>query len=78
MIFIDFAAAFDSVHRDSLWKLLAVDGIPPKLTRLIRSYYDGARCKVKVYNRESPPFAIDTGVRQGCVVSPCIFNCVID
>ena len=43
VIFIDFAAAFDSVHRDSLWKLLAFDGIPPKLTRLIRSYCDGAR-----------------------------------
>ena len=33
---------------------------------------------MKVYNRETPPFAIDTGVRQGCVVSPCIFNCVVD
>ncbi len=39
MCFVDFAPSFDSVERDSLWRIMAVDGMLPKLLRLIKAYY---------------------------------------
>ena len=36
--FVDFAAAFDSVDRRALWRIMEEDGMPPKLLRLIEAY----------------------------------------
>ncbi len=47
MSFVDFASAFDSVDRDSQWRIMAADGMPPKLLRLIKAYYSSTRMKVK-------------------------------
>ena len=76
--FVDFAAAFDSVDRQSLWKIMAADGMPPKLLRLIQAYYDSSRTKVRADQTESDYFDICSGVKQGCVLSPILFNYVID
>ncbi len=37
--FVDFASAFDSVDSEPLWRIMAVDGMPPKLVRLIKAYF---------------------------------------
>nr|VZI40225.1 unnamed protein product [Spirometra erinaceieuropaei] len=37
--FVDFAAAFDSVHRESLWRIMALDGVPAKIIAMIKAYY---------------------------------------
>ncbi|CAI9717498.1 Hypothetical predicted protein [Octopus vulgaris] len=76
--FVDFAAAFDSVDRDTLWKVMQADGIPPKLLNIIKTYYRSARPRVRVYGEVSEPFEIRSGVRQGCVLSPTLFNYAID
>ncbi|MDY6930075.1 MAG: reverse transcriptase family protein [Pseudomonadota bacterium] len=76
--FVDFKAAFDSVDRGALWKIMQKDGLPPKLLRLIKAYYSSTRTKVRVYGQESRPFRIVTGVRQGCALSPTLFNYVVD
>ncbi len=47
MCFVDFASAFDSVDRDSLWRIMVADGIPPKLLRLIKTYYSSTKMKVR-------------------------------
>ncbi len=47
MCFVDFASAFDFVDRDSLWQIMAADGIPPKLLRLIKAYYSSTKMKVR-------------------------------
>ncbi len=47
MCFVDFASAFDSVDRDSLWRIMAADGMPPKLVRLIQVYYSSTKMKVR-------------------------------
>ena len=44
--FVDYEKAFDSVNRDTLWKLLRHYGIPIKLVNLIKNSYDGIRCRV--------------------------------
>lgn len=76
--FIDFKAAFDSIHRDSLWTLMSSDGVPPKLLRLMQEYYSSTSATVRLKGQESTDFEVKTGVRQGCILSPPLFNYVVD
>ena len=76
--FVDFKAAFDSVHRDSLWKILAAYGIPTKIINIITNTYQGAKCCVRIDGETSEWFEVSTGVRQGCVWSPLLFGILID
>ena len=73
--FIDFEKAFDSLHRDSLWKILRAYGIPHHLVCVIKSFYANFTCRVgNSYNS----IEVKTGVRQGCVMSSPPFNHAID
>nr|VZI42305.1 unnamed protein product [Spirometra erinaceieuropaei] len=76
--FVDFAAAFDSVHRESLWRIMALDGVPAKIIAMIKAYYRSTTARVLVRNNFSQPFGIRSGVRQGCILSPILFNYAID
>lgn len=73
--FVDFEKAFDSIHRESLWKILRNYGIPCKLVHLIKSFYNNFRCSV---GHSDTFFDVKTGVRQGCVMSAVLFNLAID
>ncbi|BHF62728.1 hypothetical protein SprV_0200571400 [Sparganum proliferum] len=75
--FIDFAAAFDSVHCESLWRIMALDGVPAKIITMIKAYYRSTTARVLVRNNLSQPFGIRSGVRQGCILSPILFNYAI-
>ncbi len=70
MCFVDFASAFDSVDRNSLWRIMAADGMPPKLLRLIKAHYSSTKMKVRAGGSDSMPFETRSGVRQGCALSP--------
>ncbi len=74
MCFVHFASAFDSVDRDSQWQIMAVDGMPPKLLRLIKAHYSSTEMKVRASGSDSMPFEIRSGVRQGCALSSTLFN----
>ncbi|BHF68410.1 hypothetical protein SprV_0301144400 [Sparganum proliferum] len=76
--FVDFAAAFDSVHRESLWRITALDGVPAKIIAMIKAYYRSTTARVLVRNNLSQPFGIRSGVRQGCILSPILFNYATD
>ena len=76
--FIDFKAAFDSVSRDFLWKILQIYGVPQELSVLVRQLYTYTRRAVRLASSLSEEFTIETGVTQGCVIAPDLFNCVID
>ena len=76
--FIDFKKAFDSVHRDSLWKIAELYGIPAKYINIIKNIYHNSSCYVKTQEGHTDYFGIETGVRQGCVLSPLLFLLVID
>jgi len=47
-VFIDFSAAFESVHCESMWKAMLVDGIPAKIVNILLNYYEGTECTVRV------------------------------
>ena len=73
--FVDFEKAFDSIHRDSMWRILRHYGIPSKLVRLIKGFYLNFQCTV---GKDTDFFDVKTGVRQGCVMSAMLFNIAID
>ena len=58
VVFIDFKAAFDSVFRESLWKILETDGMPPKILNLIKSLYNNTRACVKHKGQLSEEFPV--------------------
>ena len=75
--FIDYAKAFDCVDHKILWKILKKMGIPDHLTCLLRNLYAGQRATVKTGHRTTDWSQIGKGVRQGCILSPCLFNCCV-
>ena len=76
--FVDFKAAFDSVHRNSLWKIMRAYGVPQKIVTIMKNTYAGSECCVRVDGQETNWFQVNTGVRQGCIWSPLLFSIVID
>ena len=76
--YIDFKKAFDSIHRESLWKIAKTYGIPDKYINIFRSLYRNSSCCVKTRHGNTIMFDILTGVRQGCILSPFLFLLVID
>ena len=76
--FVDFKKAFDSLHRSSVWKILKLYGIPTKIIDLIKLFYNNYECSVLLKNKFGDWFSVETGVRQGCILSPILFLITID
>ncbi|KAI8486243.1 hypothetical protein Bbelb_359590 [Branchiostoma belcheri] len=76
--FVDLRAAFDTVDHASLWKILTTIGVSPKIIALFQLLYSDAESCVRVNDKNSEWFQINSGVRQGCVAAPDLFNCVVD
>ena len=72
--FIDYAKAFDCVDHKKLWKILKEMGIPDHLTCLLRNLYAGQEATVRTGHGTTDWFQIGKGIRQGCILSPCLFN----
>uniref|UniRef100_A0A4W2IAR7 Reverse transcriptase domain-containing protein n=1 Tax=Bos indicus x Bos taurus TaxID=30522 RepID=A0A4W2IAR7_BOBOX len=72
--FIDYAKAFDCVDHNKLWKILKEMGIPDHLTCLLRNLYAGQEATVRTGHGTTDWFQIGKGLRQGCILSPCLFN----
>ena len=71
---IGYAKAFDCVDHNKLWKILKGMGIPNHLTCLLRNLHAGQEAKVRTGYGTTDWFKIGKGVRQGCILSPCLFN----
>ena len=72
--FIDYAKAFDCVDHNQLWEILKKMGIPDRLTCFLRNLYAGQDAIVRTGHRTRDWFQIGKGVRQGCILSPSLFN----
>ena len=73
--FIHLTKAYDSVDRTLLWIVLARFGVPQNMISVIRQFHDGMRACVRLDDRVcSRWFAVEQGLRQGCVLAPLLFN----
>ena len=72
--FIDYTKAFDCVDHNKLWEILKEMGIPDHLTYRLRNLYAGQKATVRTGHGTTDWFQIRKGVRQGCILSPCLFN----
>jgi hypothetical protein len=79
MAFVDLQKAYDSVDRDMLWLALKWYGVHPKLQALLQDLHVGTQAAVKLGGfRAKEWFDVRTGVRQGCVIAPLLFNMFMD
>ena len=72
--FIEYAKAVDCVDHKNLWKILKEIGIPDHLTCLLRNLFSGQEATVRTGYGTTDWFQIRKEVRQGCILSLCLFN----
>jgi len=76
--FMDLEKAYDRIDRSALWKVLCIYGVGGRLLRGVQSFYNASRACVRVANGVSEWFPVNVGLRQGCVMSPWLFNMYMD
>ena len=78
LIFVDYEKAFDSIDRETLWKIMKAYGIPDKFIAIVKAFYRNCRVAVLHGGSKSEWFAVKSGVKQGCVMSGFLFLLVVD
>ena len=76
--FIDFRKAFDRVWHAGLWNIMRNYNIDEGLIETIETLYSNATSAVLVNNEIGEFFATTVGVRQGCILSPTLFNIYLE
>eukprot|EP00794_Sanderia_malayensis_P008574 gene8574-biopygen6861 len=76
--FVDFKKAFDRVWRKALWATMRKHNITPKLIQLCESLYENATNAVMCDNKMLQWFQTNVRVRQGCILSPSLFNLFLE
>ena len=72
--FVDFQKAFDTIPRDLLFSKLLDHGVTGKFLNILKTLYLNDKCCVKVGNKITDVFEVNQGVKQGCILSPLLFN----
>ena len=72
--FINYVKALYCADPNKMWKILQEMGIPDHLTCLLRNLYAGQEATVRTRHGTADWFQIGKGVRQDCILSPCLFN----
>ena len=62
------------MDHNELWEILKEIGIPDHLTCLLKNLYEGQEATVTTGHGTTDWFQIGRGVRQGCILSPCLLN----
>ena len=76
--FMDLEKAYDRVDREALWQVLGIYGVGGCVLKGIQSFYVGSTACVRVGSDTSESFEVTVGLRQGCVMSPWLFNVYMD
>ena len=75
MMFEDYSQAFDGVQRNVLWTVLEVTyGMPQQFVSMLRKFHDGFKTYTVVNNKYGGGFTTTSGVRQGCITGPDLWN----
>ena len=78
LFLLDYAKAFDCVDQNKLWKILKEMGIPDHLACLLRNLYAGQEATVRTGHGTTDWLKIRKKIRQGCILSSCLFNFYAD
>merc|ERR1712121_612964 len=76
-LFIDYSKAFDSVHRNHMFKILMAYGIPDTISRAVKVMYDSSSATVVSPDGETEPFFTSTGVLQGDTLAHFLFIMIV-
>jgi hypothetical protein len=76
--FIDFEKAFDSINRRVIWQTLVEYQLPTKIINIIKEMYKGYECQILHEGKLTESIQVNSGVRQGCILSPTLFLLVLD
>ena len=76
--FVDFRKAYDTVWRKGLFLKLLESGISGKFVKLLQDIYSGLQLCVSLNNGLGSPFKSLVGLKQGCNLSPLLFNIFIN
>ena len=74
MCFIDYTKAFDTVVHEVLWRTMVHMGFSAHIIQLMMAFYDQQKASVRTAYGPTDWFRIEQGVRQGCILSPNLFN----
>ena len=77
-IFVDFKKAYDAIDRSKLFADLRQIGVAGKMYNALRSLYEDVKCCVKVNGFYTDCFSVRCGLKQGCCLSPIVFNLYIN
>ena len=75
--FIDFEKAFDTVEHEAVFKALERQGVEPVYTTILKEIYKESKAVIRM-EKESQPFKVNRGVRQGDTISPKLFTAVLE
>ena len=67
-----------TVDHNKLWKILKEMRIPDHLICLLRNLYAGKEATIRTGLGTTDWFQIGKGIRQGCILSPCLFNLSVE
>ncbi|KAK3883301.1 hypothetical protein Pcinc_012338 [Petrolisthes cinctipes] len=70
--------AFDTVWREALWIFLSSVGVNQRMINVIKKMYENTQCSVMIGGSMTEWFCVRVGVRQGCILSPALFNLFLE
>ena len=71
---VDFEKAFDSVHREGLWRILRANGMPQQIIDIIKGFCN----YFHMQSSSETSFEVRSAVRQGCTMSAMLFHRTIN
>lgn len=77
LAFIDFNKAFDNIYHSSIWQALSISNVEDIYVNVLKNIYRNATAYVSL-DQDDRLFDLERGTRQGCPLSPALFNCVLE
>ena len=77
-VYLDLKKAYDSVEHEALWLALEKMHFPIEITRLLKNCYSDVSTVAFTPYGETKPIPLSRGIRQGCPISPLLFNLLLE